>query len=343
MNYTPNYRLPQWEKPDRIMMDDFNRMCANIEAGLTGGADATAHLQIPIENLCRDLYRQTAQQRLFHGQCGETDSMWVNALTTRDEAGDNTGWNGRYGIRLEDAALPTLNGIAATAKEEAWINTWPDLPPTPISYRAAVTFISNGYGTLENVKIWNQRHQYDEVTAAMTLSLKRLDTGAVVGQTTIKPRSHPNVKDVSEHAAGFPLEAGIRYRLELVLPDSSSYQCRCGILLESKAYDENYPIVAPITLGPRAIQPLVRTVTPPEFARGAIVLMRWRGNGSATLSVNGDTLTGSSRDTVNAEGQACREVEFRMDTLPKGPLTVKLEVIKGTSGTAVFDYGFIWQ
>ena len=34
MHYTKNYHLPQWEKSDRIMMDDFNAMCGNLEAGL---------------------------------------------------------------------------------------------------------------------------------------------------------------------------------------------------------------------------------------------------------------------------------------------------------------------
>ena len=37
MNYTENYHLPQWEKEDRIMMDDFNRMCADIESGMLAG------------------------------------------------------------------------------------------------------------------------------------------------------------------------------------------------------------------------------------------------------------------------------------------------------------------
>lgn len=35
MEYTPNYHLPQWEKPDRIMMEDFNEMCANLETGIS--------------------------------------------------------------------------------------------------------------------------------------------------------------------------------------------------------------------------------------------------------------------------------------------------------------------
>ena len=34
MNYTEKYHLPQWVKSDRIMMDDFNQMCRDMEAGL---------------------------------------------------------------------------------------------------------------------------------------------------------------------------------------------------------------------------------------------------------------------------------------------------------------------
>ena len=43
MNYTKNHHLPQWEKTDRIMMEDFNAMCADMEAGLDKTArDAAA-------------------------------------------------------------------------------------------------------------------------------------------------------------------------------------------------------------------------------------------------------------------------------------------------------------
>ena len=34
MNYTTNYHLPQWVETDRIMMEDFNQMCSDMEAGL---------------------------------------------------------------------------------------------------------------------------------------------------------------------------------------------------------------------------------------------------------------------------------------------------------------------
>lgn len=38
MNYTEKYHLPQWAEDDRILMTDFNQMCADIEAGLKAAA-----------------------------------------------------------------------------------------------------------------------------------------------------------------------------------------------------------------------------------------------------------------------------------------------------------------
>ena len=35
MNQTPNYQLNQWDKSDRIMMEDFNADNAKIEAALS--------------------------------------------------------------------------------------------------------------------------------------------------------------------------------------------------------------------------------------------------------------------------------------------------------------------
>ena len=42
MNKTANFQLTQWEKTDRIMMEDFNRDNAAIDAALKSSADAVA-------------------------------------------------------------------------------------------------------------------------------------------------------------------------------------------------------------------------------------------------------------------------------------------------------------
>ena len=45
MDYTKNYHLPQWKKEDRIMMEDFNQMCADIDTALDTTAKSTATAQ----------------------------------------------------------------------------------------------------------------------------------------------------------------------------------------------------------------------------------------------------------------------------------------------------------
>ena len=42
MNKTANFQLTQWEKTDRIMMEDFNRDNAAIDAALKSNADKVA-------------------------------------------------------------------------------------------------------------------------------------------------------------------------------------------------------------------------------------------------------------------------------------------------------------
>ena len=43
-NHTPNYQLSQWERDDRILMEDFNEDNAKIDAALKNGADALGEL-----------------------------------------------------------------------------------------------------------------------------------------------------------------------------------------------------------------------------------------------------------------------------------------------------------
>ena len=45
INKTANFQLTQWEKTDRIMMEDFNRDNAAIDAALKSSADGVAALQ----------------------------------------------------------------------------------------------------------------------------------------------------------------------------------------------------------------------------------------------------------------------------------------------------------
>ena len=60
MNYTKNYRLPQWVKSDRIMMDDFNAAMASMESGMTR-AEGKADTAISTANAAKQT-ADTAKQ-----------------------------------------------------------------------------------------------------------------------------------------------------------------------------------------------------------------------------------------------------------------------------------------
>ena len=58
MNKTANFQLTQWEKTDRIMMEDFNRDNAAIDTALKGSADKAAALQTALASCgnCKIVY-----------------------------------------------------------------------------------------------------------------------------------------------------------------------------------------------------------------------------------------------------------------------------------------------
>ena len=59
MDYTKNHHLPQWVKSDRIMMDDFNQMCRDIEDGLN---EAQSNASSGVTNVQNNL--NAAEERL---------------------------------------------------------------------------------------------------------------------------------------------------------------------------------------------------------------------------------------------------------------------------------------
>ena len=64
MNYTKNYRLPQWVKEDRIMMDDFNAAMASMESGMTR-AEGKADTAISTANAAKQTANASAAARPY--------------------------------------------------------------------------------------------------------------------------------------------------------------------------------------------------------------------------------------------------------------------------------------
>ena len=218
MDYTKNHHLPQWVKSDRIMMDDFNQMCRDIEAGLNKTASssdmnllnsaisvieaAQARCSKRLEDMFRDSYRQTVQQMIHHGPAGLSDSIWANSLSASAETGAM--WSGGPGVHLSSRTA-TEAGIRASAKEISYIFTYTTTSST--CRTAAVQFTSDGYGILEQVKLFTEasNYYYNGGFNSFYITFTRTDTGAV---RTIRPGGQSSDRQLLHAAGQFPAAAG---------------------------------------------------------------------------------------------------------------------------------------
>ena len=352
MDYTANHHLPQWEKSDRVMMDDFNQMCRDIETGLDQVQDSSdrgigsvstdlSRLHTAVEDLARDTYRRAVVSRLFTGAAGTWDSLWLNSLSSGAEAGREL-WTGEYGVHLSGSAA-TEAGIAASATDGGYVCTVPGYN----NRTAAVQFVSNGYGVIQDVKLFTESNSSISASENCTIYilLRRTDTGAVVAQSApIVTERHNTNHCYYMRRVDFPLAAGIPYRMEFTIPGDVTYRAISGFMMATARFKGDTS--QKLTILPTPTQAsLTRSITPPAWARDGIVLVRWAGTGSITPAVNGQELPGPARTrpALNARGYACQETEYALDSLPEGPLELTASPQKGGGDLHLYDYGVLWR
>lgn len=104
MNYTENYHLPQWVKDDRIMMEDFNQMCENIENGLTGNAQTAesfrqngdAQDRLLMRRLLRLSYNHYLALQTVEPFPAQVGMFYQNPLVDSTGASGGSPWENAY-------------------------------------------------------------------------------------------------------------------------------------------------------------------------------------------------------------------------------------------------------
>lgn len=341
MNYTGKYHLPQWEETDRIMRTDFNNAMAAIEAGMAGNAGNAEDLRSRLLPMGRDAYRAAVQQRVHHGTGGASETMWINSLSSPEDAGNNgDGWTGSYGLLLGERALPTEEGIRATAENTAQINTY----HFSNRNKSEVVFTSDGYGMLEKIRltstIYSNRASTEFSFTITCTRLDKLETVQTAGPFTTV--SYDNTKYPTWYTVNFRLDPGVTYRLEYSVPEGSGFQGEHAFVLNDPDYSDPQPALSFAT---RPMPEIIsKSVTPPVGYTGAAGLLRWKGDGTVTMSLNGAALVPiSEREAINAVGQSCLEREYAIDQLPEETLILTLQMVKGEGDLWIYDYGLIWQ
>ena len=136
MKYTEKYHLPQWVKEDRIMMEDFNQMCSDIEAGLERNTAEAVRANAQTAAEAANALAQAAAKAAADAQMAQStaDKAVADAAKAQskaepwDQKGQPDTWNqsesGREKARKRPGAARDLSSGAALCPEFSLWAAW---------------------------------------------------------------------------------------------------------------------------------------------------------------------------------------------------------------------------
>ena len=108
MDYTTNYHLPQWVESDRVQMEDFNQMCADIDQGIKN-AQETANTAESKANAVQDAYKPDNKPYVTGTYTGTGEDVTImlgfrpsfliiSAMGQNKQSNSTVEWDRHYGI-----------------------------------------------------------------------------------------------------------------------------------------------------------------------------------------------------------------------------------------------------
>ena len=307
MDYTKNYHLPQWKKEDRIMMGDFNAMCASIEDGL-GLANRTASAAATPVSLRSGLFRGTYNHLALLMEMKQRP--WQLGALYRDF--DKGAGNLPAGMAQRPECAWTTNGGDKLCVDSvrASLRKVSDISLEKNCSKLELTFTASGNGWLTGVRMYGrivnaEAHSEGDCTVRLT----DMGTGTALEQRSSFHFAASISQMPRQVLMDFLLQAGQRYRLEVTLDDLNAKP-------EFKFDPEDDDCL--LLTGCRT--PTVSipyTLALEESALGGLALVRYRFQGAAgtpTLNWDGVTLSPHKIRTVTVGGETFQEAEFRRTT-----------------------------
>ena len=352
MNYTKNYHLPQWIKSDRIMMDDFNEMCRNIENGLSERNQTVDNLSGQITNVSNTLSQQISgkaaesatferfcraaynhyhlaalcapfprQMGVFH-QSFEPENVTVPGMTRWDgfcymgKGTKNVTVKEFYDALTVEANMTVNNNSSVTPLS---VRFTPTMPGVLKKFRLTGRYFCPQQvveGGLCRVTLHNLSTNKTEVSYTFSLNMG-------VGFDGRGPRTV---------AMNVPFHTGYDYRLKIE-PLSSNYTLSYVPMFDNEFQVELLDL-------PSAS--ITRTV-PCEPCGGGIVLVRYLpyGNGGTiTLSWNNANVPAYATRTITDEqGRTFQEVEFRKSWAVPANSSLRLDLRCSNGEIALYSWG----
>ncbi|WP_300944462.1 hypothetical protein [uncultured Duncaniella sp.] len=347
MEYTKNYHLPQWVKSDRIMMDDFNRMCADLENGLTGNRKKSEELSSRIEQVAGEAREEiktsdTASQvslksgllRLAYNHC--------HLLAAVEKQPPQNGCFFQYlrgtpapsaasGLLERGDALWLARGTTAYSSEAIRAKLQQVSPMQVVKGNAAantpliVRFTPAGPGYFSKLSFTNQAGSIDCNTTVWHIAFFNENTGEYETETDVTidmTSNYPTRVMVEKIEKKLCFSGGFTYRIEVSTRDDR-YNGRVD-------YNETTSHFSAVSLTSDITGTLSRTVQCGEARLDGITLVHYRSVGTGgTLSLvwDGAVLAPNrTRSIVNAAGKPLLEAEFRRNAAIPAATSLQLRV-----------------
>ncbi len=367
MDYTKNYHLPQWVKSDRIMMDDFNRMCADIENGLTGNrtefrqnnsdlsgqiqrVEREAQEQIRTSDTASQASLKTGLLRLAYNHC--------HMLAAVEKQPPQIGYffqqfrgpsapSNASGLFARGDALWLARGTTSYTSEElrerlqqmSTMKVFKDnaAANTPLVIR----FTPPEPGYITKIPVMIQFHDLSCKETMFHLALYNENTGEYEAERDFTQNLECNYASYISHEqiqAQLCFSGGFNYRIEISTRDDR-YNGTVNYNKSSASYS-----FAAATLTADTTGLLSRTVQCGEARMDGIIFVHYRLIGTGgTLSLSWDGAEVSpcqTRSIMTLEGKAVTESEFRRNAAIPATTTPQLRTRCHAGGEiALYSWG----
>lgn len=354
MDYTKNYHLPQWAETDRIMMNDFNRMCADIETGLTKTAsDGVEAKELAWDAMLR-AGRRVMEEKL---PLFERDRLYCangllfNPMTSAGlaETLSGTAWHEQLGVyagRGEDIPEDVLRAKCSKCKGSTYGS------PTPVS---TYLFTAPFSGIIRGFTLFLRTHLRESTPKAaveLTFTAERMSgsTGTEIYRKNIRIERE-GTKTLEEKLpveVRVPIQKGNRYQLNLQLTNEPGVSGSFGFVIQLAEgalygdyvdHSEFHVVYTPITSASHT-----KSFPTEGPASRALAMVRYRKEEAATtltVSVGGAAMTRTVERTLqDEEGREYREAWYTGEKRVSGTAQFKIAVAcSETDDVRLLEYG----
>ena len=335
MNYTENYHLPQWVKSDRIMMEDFNQMCTDMEAGLNAvehrsQASTGTVEQRTFDRLGRLAYNQYCLSQTLHTFPRQMGVTYRDTAATGEGLTGFTLFDGYY--RMNYSTVPDEDALFACFNEADKMRTNSgNKSPLVLTFTAPC----NGTITRLSFQITYERNEVNNYPCILTYT--DLTTGKVLKNVTL-PVVFSGYNGTVIYPITEPLIFHQNHQYKINIISKESYYLVIGTIIRN-----NLAFTHGTTSESGSA---VHTFQNPEDNLGLLSMVSYGKNGPCqdpVLLLNGQEIPAWWMRTVpDGSGNDIQEAVFRRNEAIENGDTIQLNFSCGEGGElTLYNWGAV--